>query len=250
MTAAQLRSSGQYRRGVAESLDVLVLAKTVATTRFPVEQSAIGGVDRASGRWVRLVPFPFGERDSTPPVRKWSWLQVNTERASSDPRPESLQAEGEILEVGYVEAKDGWRLRWPFVRAHLRGSLEELAELSKTGVATVGFVRPAPGAAIAIDSLTLRMRCESADCREEHALPILDWEVRETTRALHEREPLGWRAKAEAMWGETLFERFDVHVLASAFAQSPGRFYVAGLFYPPRSAESAEEHAAHARRAP
>jgi hypothetical protein len=205
-------------------------------------------VDRASGRWVRLVPFPFGERDTQPPIRKWSWIQVTAGRASRDPRPESLEAEADIAEVGYLEAKDAWRLRWPFVRPHLRDSIETLAELSKSAAATVGFVRPAPGAGIAVDSLTLRMRCGSDTCREEHALPILDWEVRETTRALHQREPLAWRAKAEAMWGDALFERFDVHVLVSSFAQAPTRFYVAGLFYPPRALETAEQHAAHTLR--
>ena len=232
------------------TLDVLVIAKTVATNRFPVEQSSLGGVDRASGGWVRIVPFPFGERDSEPPVRKWTWLQLAGIRSPGDPRPESFQPEGEIVEVGYVEAKDGWKLRWPFVRPQLRDSIESLGELSKGGVASVGFVRPAPGASIAIDSLTLRMRCDSQACREEHALPILDWEVRQTTRALHEREPLSWRAKAEAMWGSTIFERFDVHVLVSAFAQAQARFYVAGLFYPPKERETPEDHAAHAARAP
>ncbi len=234
---------------VSDRLDLLVIAKTIATTRFPVEPASIGGVDRASGRWLRVVPFAFGERDSQPPVRKWSWLELEGKRAERDPRPESVEASGEIVEVGYVEAKEAWRLRWPFVRAHLRGSLEELAELSREGTATVGFVRPASGAAIALDSLTLRMRCDAASCAEEHALPVLDWEVRETTRALHEREPLTWRAKAQAMWGARLFERFDVHVLLSSFAQAPARFYVAGLFYPPRAAEPAEVHAAHARSA-
>ncbi len=232
------------------TLDLLVIAKTVGTSRFPVEGAALGGVDRSSGRWIRLVPFPFGERDTVPPVRKWSWLQVGAKRAERDLRPESMEPEGEIAEVGYVEAKDAWRLRWPFVRSHLRDSLETLTDLSKSGIATVGFVRPRPGASIALDSLTLRMRCGSDTCGEEHALPILDWEVRETTRALHEREPLAWRAKAEAMWGSSLFERFDVHVLVSAFAQAQTRFYVAGLFYPPRERESAEEHAAHASAQP
>src|ERR671930_494725 len=131
---------------MSDTLDVLAIAKTVATSRFPVEQASIGGVDRASGRWVRVVPFRFGERDSDPQVRN----------------------------VGYVEAKEGWKLRWPFVRPHLRESLELLTELSRGGVATVGFVRPAPGAMIAIDSMTLRMRCLSENCREEHSLPILD----------------------------------------------------------------------------
>src|SRR5919201_3581555 len=235
---------------MSDTLDVLAIAKTVATSRFPVEQASIGGVDRASGRWVRLVPFRFGERDSDPPVRKWSWLQVSGEWQAGDPRPESFRPEGEVHDVGYVEAKDGWKLRWPFVRPHLRESLELLTELSRGGVATTGFVRPAPGASIAIESMTLRMRCLSESCREEHALPILDWEVRETTRALHERDPLSWRAKAETMWGSPFFDRFDVHVLLSSFAQATTRFYVAGLFYPPKAVESAAEHAAHARHAP
>lgn len=231
-----------------EQLDVLVLAKTVATTRFPVEPASIAGVDRASGRWVRLAPFPFGERDSQPPVRKWSWLQLAGTPQGGDPRPESVRPDGEVSEVGYVEAKEGWRFRWPFVRPHLRESIELLTDLARGGVATTGFVRPAPGASIALDSLTLRMRCLAESCREEHALPILDWEVRETTRALHERDPLNWRTAAEGMWGERFFGRFDVHVLVSTFAQAATRFYVAGLFYPPRAAESEEEHAAHAAR--
>jgi len=232
---------------MAETLDVLVIAKTVATQRFPVEPASLGGVDRASGRWIRLVPFRFGERDSEPPVRKWSWLQVGGTPREGDPRPESVRPEGEVAEVGYVEAKEGWKLRWPFVRPHLRESIELLSELSKGSVATTGFVRPAPGATIALDSMTLRMRCLADSCREEHALPVLDWEIRETTRALHERDPLGWRARAESMWGPTFFERFDVHVLVSAFAQAQTRFYAAGFFYPPKVRESEEEHAAHAR---
>lgn len=233
---------------MSETLDVLAVAKTVGTARFPVEQGSIAGLDRASGRWVRLVPFPFGERDSEPPVRKWSWLQVEGTWGAGDPRPESFRPEGEVREVGYVEAREGWKLRWPFVRPHIRESLELLTELSRGGVATAGLVRPAPGATIAIDSMTLRMRCLSESCREEHALPVLDWEVRETARALHERQPLLWRQKAESMWGPSFFERFDVHVVLSSFAQATTRFYVAGLFYPPQAAESAEQHAGHARR--
>lgn len=228
---------------------MLVIAKTVATTRFPFEQASISGVDRASGRWVRIVPFRFGTRDSEPPIPKWSWVQIRVKKASGDPRSESVELEGQPNLVGYVEARESWKLRWPFVRPHVRDSIEALAELSREGVASVGFVRPAR-AEISMDALTLRMRCLTDLCREDHVMPILDWEVRETTRALHERDLAGWREKAEAMWGATLFERYDVHVLVSAFAQAPSRFFVAGLFHPPRMPESADEHAAHATRAP
>lgn len=225
--------------------DLLIVAKMVGSTRFPVEQPSLVGVDRAGGRLLRVVPFTFGARDTEPPIAKWTWLQVRARKADHDPRPDSISLDGDVLAVGYVEARDGWKLRWPFVRPHLRDSLEELTELSRSGVATLGYVRPAPEAGIELESMNLRIRCASEACREEHVLPILDWEVRETSRSLHERGPLDWRSKAEAMWGSNFFARYDVHVLVSSFAQAPSRFFVAGLFYPPRMVESAEEHAAH-----
>lgn len=228
--------------------DVLVVAKTVATTRFPFETPSVLGIDRASGGLLRLAPFPFGARDTEPPIAKWSWLQADLRRATMDPRPDSLETAGELRVVGYVDAKEAWKLRWPFVRPHLRESLEALGPLAAGGVASAGFVRPAAGARLEVDSLTLRFRCDAKSCQDEHALPVLDWEVRETIRAAHEKTPLAWREKAESMWGPALFERFDVHLLLSTFAQAPGRFYVAGLFYPPRERESAEAHAAHATR--
>jgi hypothetical protein len=42
-----------------------------------------------------------------------------------------------------------------------------------------------------------------------------------------------------------LFEKYDVHILVSAYAQSPAKFHVAGLFYPPRTPEDAHTHAHH-----
>ena len=50
---------------------------------------------------------------------------------------------GEIVATSYIDPKDGWRLRWPFVRSHLRGSLESLQALARGGAATAGFIRPA-----------------------------------------------------------------------------------------------------------
>ena len=42
-----------------------------------------------------------------------------------------------------------------------------------------------------------------------------------------------------------LFAKYDVHLLLSSYAQAPSRFYVAGLFYPPREREDEHAHLHH-----
>ena len=224
--------------------DVLALAKTIAANDFPVERQSIIGVDRESGRLLRLSPFPWKGNDTDPPVAKWGWLHVNTVADQRDPRPETVGVEGEIAMTAYVDAKEGWRLRWPFVRPHLRGSLESLQELARERVATAGFIRPAHGDVVQLP-LRYRFRCDSDACTTTHELPILDWEVHEMARLARERYGGQWATQFRSTWGKGLFEKYDVHLLLSSYAQSPSKFYVAALFYPPRQNEDAHEHLHH-----
>ena len=224
--------------------DVLAIAKTVATNDFPVERPAILGVDRETGRLVRLSPFPWKGNDTDPPITKWSWVQVTAAPDARDPRPETLSVAGEIATTGYVDAKDAWRLRWPFVRPHLRGSVASLQELARERVATAGFVRPAEGDVIQLP-LRYRFRCASDECTTTHELPILDWEIQEMARRSRERYGPQWATRFRETWGAALFTRYDVHLLLSSYAQSPSKLFVAGLFYPPRQAEDAHTHRHH-----
>jgi hypothetical protein len=232
------RAAGRIER------DVLAIAKTVAANEFPVERPAVIGVDRESGRLVRLSPFPWKGNDTDPPVAKWSWVQVTAGADPRDVRPETLSVDGEILTTGYVDAKDAWRLRWPFVRPHLRGSVESLTELARGRVATAGFVKAAEGDVVQLP-LRYRFRCASDDCVTTHELPILDWEVHEMARLSRERFGPQWATRFREAWGAALFTRYDVHLLLSSYAQSPSKLFVAGLFYPPREAEDAHTHLHH-----
>jgi hypothetical protein len=230
----------------AAERDILVLAKTVAADSFPVERPGVIGVDRESGRLERLSPFPWKGADTDPPIQKWSWIHASTTTADRDPRPESRNVSGEIVPTAYIDPKDGWRLRWPFVRAHLRGSLESMQQLARDGAATAGFVRPAVYESDILQlPLRLRFKCDSDDCQGPHELPILDWELHEMARASRERHGQQWATKFRETWGRALFEKYDVHILVSAYAQAPTKFYVAGLFYPPRVIEDAHEHLHH-----
>jgi len=228
--------------------DVLVMAKTVATSDFPVERPSIAGVEREAGVLVRLSPFPWSGNDTEPPIAKWSWIHLVATADARDVRPETLGVEGPVATTAYVEAKDAWRLRWPFVRPHLRGSLESLRELARGRVATAGFVRPAEGDVLQLP-LRYRFRCASEDCVETHELPILDWEIHEMARLSRERFGPQWATRFRASWGAPLFERFDVHLLLSSYAQAPTRFYVAGVFHPPKEPEDEHAHAHHREHA-
>ena len=224
--------------------DVLALAKTLAANEFPVERQSVIGVDRASGRLVRLAPFPWKGNDTDPPLQKWAWLQVTTVPDARDPRLETLTVDGEVFVTGYVDAKDAWRLRWPFVRPHLRGSLESLQGLARERAASAGFVRPAEGDVVQLP-LRYRFRCASDECTATHELPVLDWELQEMARKSRERFGGQWATRFRETWGSRLLEKYDVHLLLSSYAQSPSKFYVAGLFYPPREAEDAHQHLHH-----
>lgn len=227
---------------------MLVMAKTIATSDFPVERPSIVGVEREGGALVRLTPFPWRGNDTDPPVAKWSWIHVNAVPDARDVRPETIGLEGGVSTTAYVDARDAWRLRWPFVRPHLRASLGSLRALARERVATAGFVRPSEGDVLQLP-LRYRFRCASDDCVETHELPILDWEIGEMARLSRERFGPQWATRFRSSWGAPLFERYDVHLLLSSYAQAPTRFYVAGVFHPPKAAEDAHAHAHHREHA-
>ena len=93
--------------------------------------------------------------------------------------------------------------------------------------------------------LRLRFRCASEDCGGPHELPVLDWELHSLAQATRAKYGQSWATKFRETWGAGLAERYDVHLLLSAYAQAPTKLYVAGLFYPPKVAEDAHEHVHH-----
>src|SRR5207247_9146465 len=121
-------------------------------------------------------------------------------------------------------------------------SVAALSEMTRAIAATVGFVRPEPDIDIVQLPLRLRFRCASDDCDATHELPVLDWELHSLAQATRAKYGPSWATKFRATWGAPLAERYDVHLLLSAYAQAPTKLYVAGLFYPPRLVSAAHEH--------
>src|SRR5207249_3594433 len=82
-------------------------------------------------------------------------------------------------------------------------------------------------------------RCASDDCDTMHELPVLDWELHSLAQATRAKYGPSWATKFREMWGAPLAQRYDVHLLLSAYAQAPTKLYVAGLFYPPKVQQDA-----------
>jgi hypothetical protein len=237
-------SEQQMEDATAEH-DVLAIAKTIAANDFPVERASVIGVDRESGRLLRLSPFPWKGNDTDPPLLRWSWIHARMTKDERDVRPETVNVDGEVTPTAYVDAKDAWRLRWPFVRPHLHASLESLQALARDRAVTAGFIRPEPDGDVLHLPLRLRFRCASDECAETHELPVLDWELHEMTRLSRERYGPQWATRFRETWGAALFAKYDVHLLLSSYAQAPSRFYVAALFYPPKEKEDEHAHLHH-----
>ena len=225
--------------------DLLLVGKTAGASSFPVERPSIVGVDRETGELLRVAPFPWKGNDSDPPLIRWSWLRAEIGSADLDPRTDTRALTGAIAATAYLDAKGDWRLRWPFVRPHVSPSLEAFQQAARAGGPTVGYVAPATDMDVLQLPLRVRFACGTADCQAPHELSVLDWEMNEMARLTREREGSRWASAFRERWGASLLSRYDLRLLVSTYAQSPGRVYVAGVFTPPRVAEDAHEHAHH-----
>src|SRR5947209_4565122 len=150
-----------------------------------------------------IVAHTTGSSHSTRrrPTRARVHATARRAKDERDVRPETVNVDGEVVATAYVDAKDAWRLRWPFVRPHVRASLESLQALARDRAETVGFIRPAADGDVLHLPLRLRFRCASEDCGETHELPVLDWELHEMARLSRERYGPQWATPFREPWG-------------------------------------------------
>ena len=148
--------------------DVLAIAKTIAANDFPVERASVIGSGSRERSFASALAVPVEGRRHRPPATALVVDPRRTTKDERDVRPETVNVDGEVTATAYVDAKDAWRLRWPFVRPHLHSSLEALQALAKGRAATAGFIRPQPDSDMLHLPLRLRFRCASDECVETH----------------------------------------------------------------------------------
>lgn len=101
---------------VSQMERILVLAKTYPSpSARHVETSCVAGITE-QGSMRRLYPVPFRLIGDAGKFAKWQWIEVLTEKARKDHRPESYKIYiDQIKTREKIDAKPRWNSRWPWI---------------------------------------------------------------------------------------------------------------------------------------
>lgn len=126
---------------------VLIWGKTYPEpSRSNVETVCTAGVT-AEGRPIRLYPVPLRYLETNKQYRLYDWIDVETEKSTSDPRPESFKVvERRIEIVDHVDTDESeWAERRRFIfkdPSWQFTSLDLLKERQQADHTSLGLIRP------------------------------------------------------------------------------------------------------------
>jgi hypothetical protein len=221
------------------------------------------GIDER-GEMIRLYPFPFRFMDSCSQFSKYQWIDVEIEKSTKDPRPESYKAYPDSVRL--LDKIEGWKERRELVLAR---NLRTMCELTKNaGRTKVSLAVVKPSAVLdlkimpcdrqwsAKDEESLRnlwliecnrpelrklpykflyrYKCSDPQCRG-HEQMIEDWEI----GALYWRLIDGGDSEEIAIskvkykfYEEMCSEKRDMHFFVGTHSSFPS-WMIVGTFSPP-----------------
>lgn len=124
---------------------ILILVKTYPTfSQKYFELVCTAGINER-GEWRRIYPIPFRDLPELEKYKKYQWVEVNIERNSPDPRPESfrlkpqfvIQDQAAIKLLEKVDTKNSWQKRRDILfhnkntRIRVFDCLEEIIEKAR-----------------------------------------------------------------------------------------------------------------------
>ena len=223
------------------------------------------------GKWLRLFPVPWRYLPEDQRFRKYQWVELSLEKASSDSRPESykLKQDG-IRIVSYLRPGPEWSARKERVfplRSHCLCCL--MKQRDTNGFPTLGIIRPRK-----IDRLIItpdnpgwtqgeldilsqghlfaekpekqlekipykfyyKFWCEEDACGG-HTLSCTDWELAECWRKWSVHYGKDWEVKFRERFEKEMIEKYDTHFYVGTLHKHPSAWIIVGLFYPPKSSK-------------
>lgn len=125
---------------------ILIAVKTYPTlSRKHGETVCTAGI-RADGSWVRLYPVPFRRLDDVEQYAKFQWIELDVNRGTSDPRPETRHPTNpkEIVPQEKIDTRDGWKERRKALKAvKVHDRLAPLMEGAKANRLSLAMFKPA-----------------------------------------------------------------------------------------------------------
>lgn len=254
---------------------VLIVVRTYPTpAKKGVEVSCTAGITDA-GEWLRLFPIPYRFLPAEKRFGKYQWIDVAVKKASSDPRPESHNIQGESIRIvsDIISTANEWRGRkeWVFpLKSHCLCCLRKARD--SNGFPTLGFFKPkvierllivpdqAEWSQSQLETLSqgdlfaeapmedlqkipftfkYKFRCAHDDCTG-HELSCTDWEMSQSWRSWKTGYGEGWEEKFRQRYETEMIEKNDTHFYVGTIHQHPSSWIIVGLFYPPRESAQAE----------
>ncbi len=194
---------------MGERIKVLITVKTYPTPSSKYDELVCTAGVREDGSFIRLYPIDYRNRPYWQWFRKYQWVEVEVERRTQDPRPESFCPIGEIVPLGPpIDPGNNWTERKRYVFAK---GLSVMCELQRKaqGEVSLGIIRPSVVEDFIIEEterefseeylikmrqmdifqsnkrkplekipykFSYKFRCEDPECRG-HKQMIIDWEL-------------------------------------------------------------------------
>jgi len=114
---------------------ILITVKTYPALSSAYDETVCTAGLRKDGSWVRVYPIPFRKLDEFEKYRKFDWVEIDVEKNTKDPRPESHKKHSNIRIIKHVDTSSSWfeRNQTVLVEGDVYSSFEEIIAKNKAG---------------------------------------------------------------------------------------------------------------------
>ena len=112
---------------------ILITVKTYPTLSSKHDELVCTAGVTEGGEWIRLYPVPFRKLEFDKQYKKYQWVELEVEKRTQDPRPESYKPLNidQMVKGGYVDTKDNWSLRKSLVLKNVYDDTDKLIAANK-----------------------------------------------------------------------------------------------------------------------
>lgn len=152
---------------------ILILAKTYPSPSASyIETSCVAGITD-TGEMRRLYPVPFRLLEDKQQFKKWQWIDVRTEKARNDHRPESHKVFIDTIACQHqINTSNAWSERrlWMDKMPTFR-SLEDIEQARKDQNLSMALLKPSK-----VDRLEIQ-KARNADWTEEEKTKLIKQQI-------------------------------------------------------------------------